>query len=47
MKTIALSLIAALAVAAAPFTVEAASKSCPDGKVYNPKTKKCVTRRGS
>jgi hypothetical protein len=47
MKTIAICLMVAFAFATVPTMTEAASKKCPDGKVYSPKAGKCVTKRGS
>jgi hypothetical protein len=45
MAKILVALLATLAFAAS--TLEVAAKECPDGKVYNPDTGKCVTPRGS
>lgn len=45
MAKILMALLATLAFAAS--TLDAAAKKCPDGKVYDPDTGKCVTPRGS
>ena len=45
-KTIVLFL-ATFAFACLSLDASAQTKQCPDGKVYNPDTGKCVTPRGS
>ena len=45
-KTIVLFL-ATVAFAALSLDASAQAKRCPEGKVYNPDTGKCVTPRGS
>ena len=47
MKILTLSLFAALAMSVLPLAANAAGKKCPDGKVYDPRTETCVTKRGS
>jgi Chitin binding Peritrophin-A domain len=41
------ALLATVAFAALSYGASAQAKDCPDGKVYNPETGKCVTPRGS
>jgi len=41
------ALLATLAVATLSLDASAQTKKCPQGKVYNPDTGKCVTPRGS
>jgi Chitin binding Peritrophin-A domain len=47
MAKVLVALLAILAFAASTLEVSAQTKKCPDGKVYNPDTGKCVTPRGS
>ena len=47
MVKILVALLATLAFAASTLEASAQSKKCPEGKVYNPDTGKCVTPRGS
>jgi hypothetical protein len=47
MVKILVALLATLAFAASTLEVSAQSKKCPEGKVYDPDTGKCVTPRGS
>ncbi len=47
MGKILVALLATLAFAALGLEASAQTKSCPDGKVYDPDSGKCVTPRGS
>lgn len=47
MPKLILALLASLAIAAMSAPLMAQAKKCPEGKVYNPDTGKCVTPRGS
>jgi len=47
MAKILLAMLTTLALAASTLAVSAQTKECPEGKVYNPDTGKCVTPRGS
>ena len=47
MAKILVALLATLAFSASTLEVSAQTRNCPEGKVYNPDTGKCVTPRGS
>jgi hypothetical protein len=47
MARILVALLALLAFSALSLEVSAQTKKCPEGKVYDPDTGKCVTPRGS
>ena len=47
MAKFLVALLATLAFSASTLEVSAQTRTCPEGKVYNPNTGKCVTPRGS
>jgi hypothetical protein len=47
MAKILVALLATLAFAALSLDASAQTRKCPEGKVYDPDTGKCVTPRGS
>jgi hypothetical protein len=47
LLTVATVLVALAALSAPSFTLNAEAKTCKAGKMLNPDTGKCVTKRGS
>jgi hypothetical protein len=47
MARLLVALLATLAFSASSLQGSAQTRKCPDGKVYDPDKRKCVTPRGS
>jgi hypothetical protein len=47
MAKLLVALVATVAFAVVSLDASAQAKKCPEGKVYDPDTGKCVTPRGS